>query len=38
MAALGSHKAVTQLLMERLGKKEGLVWDEKKNMFVKAKN
>ena len=36
MAALAGHKAVTHALMERLGKKEGLIWHEKKGMFVAA--
>ena len=34
MAALAGHKAVSHALMERLGRKEGLIWHEKKGMFV----
>ena len=34
--ALDYHKTVTQALMERLGAKEGLEWNEEKQMFVRA--
>ena len=34
MAALAGHKAVTHAMMERLGRKEGLIWHAKKGMFV----
>ena len=36
MMALKYHKSITQALMERLGAKEGLVWDKNKEMFVRS--